>query len=214
MTTTGRKELQHPRFARQYLKIATQSDRRGGAAHRDRLLAWLAGRVLEVGAGQGRNFGHYPDTVTQVVALEPDDTLRSVAENVAASAPVRVTVVPGEAAELPDKDGEFDAVVASLVLCSVDDVPGVLTEIARVLRPDGELRFYEHVRSPHRWAGWLEDAITPLWSRAGGGCHPNRDTETAIRAAGFTITDIDRFGFAFSPFVPKTLHIVGTAVRS
>ncbi|ALV33210.1 class I SAM-dependent methyltransferase [Streptomyces sp. CdTB01] len=213
MTTTGRKELQHPRFARQYLKIAVESDRRGGTAHRDRLLAGLTGRMLEVGAGQGRNFRHYPDTVTEVVALEPDDTLRAVAEQAAGSSDVRVTVVPGEAAELPGKDGEFDAVVASLVLCSVTDVPAALAEIARVLRPGGELRFYEHVRSPRRWAGWLEDAITPLWSRAGGGCHPNRDTEAAIRAAGFTVTEIDRFGFSFSPFLPNTLHIVGTAVR-
>ncbi|MGW7167576.1 class I SAM-dependent methyltransferase [Streptomyces sp. NPDC054884] len=213
MTTTGRKELQHPRFARQYLKVAAESDRRGGASHRDRLLTGLTGRVLEVGAGQGRNFGHYPDTVTEVVALEPDDTLRSVAEQAAASAPVRVRVVAGEAAELPNKSGEFDAAVASLVFCSVADVPGALTEIARVLRRGGELRFYEHVRSPHRWAGRLEDAITPLWSRAAGGCHPNRDTEAAVRAAGFTITDIDGFGFSPSAFLPKTLHIVGTAVR-
>ncbi|MDX3241567.1 class I SAM-dependent methyltransferase [Streptomyces sp. ME18-1-4] len=214
MTATGRKELQHPRFARQYLKIAGEADRRGGTAHRDRLLAGLTGRVLEVGAGQGRNFPHYPDTVTEVVALEPDDTLRAVAEQTAASAPVRVTVDAGEAAELPGQEGEFDAVVASLVLCSVERVPKVLAEMARVLRPGGELRFYEHVRSPRRWAGRLEDAITPLWSRAAGGCHPNRDTEAAIRAAGFTMTDIDRFGFSPSPFMPKTLHIVGTAVRS
>lgn len=213
MSATGRKDLQHPRFARQYLKIAAESDRRGGAAHRDRLLAGLAGRVLEVGAGQGRNFPHYPDTVTEMVALEPDDTLRAVADQAAASAPVRVTVVAGEAAELPGEDGEFDAVVASLVLCSVDDVPRVLAEMARVVKAGGGLRFYEHVRSPHRWAGRLEDAITPLWSRAGGGCHPNRDTETAIRAAGFTIADIERFGFSPSAFMPKTQHILGTAVR-
>ncbi|MFJ9542130.1 SAM-dependent methyltransferase [Streptomyces sp. NPDC101225] len=166
MTTTGRKELQHPRFARQYLKMAAESDRRGGAAHRDRLLTGLAGRVLEVGAGQGRNFRHYPDDVTEVVAVEPDDTL-----------------------------------------------PGAPAEAAHVLRPRGELHFYEHVRSPRRWAGLLEDAIIPLWSRAGGGCHPNRDTETAIRAAGFTVREICRFGFSFSPFVPDSLHIIGTAVR-
>ncbi|GAA0642121.1 methyltransferase type 11 [Streptomyces sp. NBRC 14336] len=213
MTTTGRKELQHPRFARQYLKIADQSDRRGGTAHRQRLLAGLAGRVLEVGAGQGRNFPHYPDTVSEVVALEPDDTLRAAAERAAATSSVPVRVISGEAAELPGGDAVFDAVVASLVLCSVDDVPGALAEMSRVLKPGGELRFYEHVRSPHRWMGWLEDAITPLWSRAGGGCHPNRDTEAAIRAAGFTITAINRFGFSFSPYVPKTLHIVGSAVR-
>ncbi len=205
--------LQHPRFARQYLKIAAEADRHGGAAHRDRLLAGLTGRVLEVGAGQGRNFPHYPDTVTEVVALEPDDTLRAEAQQAAPAAPVPVTVAAGEAGHLPGNDGEFDAVVASLVLCSVDDVAGVLAEMRRVLRPGGELRFYEHVRSPHRWAGVLEDAITPLWRRAGGGCHPNRDTETAIRAAGFTVEHIDRFGFSFSRLVPNTLHILGTAIR-
>ena len=213
VTATGRKQLQHPRSARQYLKIAAEADRRGGATHRDRLLAGLTGRVLEVGAGQGRNFLHYPRTVAEVVALEPDDTLRTAAEQTAASAPVPVTVVPGEASGLPGENGEFDAVVASLVLCSVEDVSGALAEMFRVLRSGGELRFYEHVRSPRRWAGWLEDAITPLWSRAGGGCHPNRDAEAAIRHSGFTIREIDRFGFSFSPFVPKTQHIVGTAVR-
>jgi ubiquinone/menaquinone biosynthesis C-methylase UbiE len=213
MTVTGRRELQHPRFARQYLKIAAEADRRGGANHRDRLLAGLSGRVLEVGAGQGRNFRHYPETVTEVVALEPDDTLRTAAERAAVSAPVTVTVKAGEAADLPGEDGAFDAVVASLVLCSVDDLPGALAEMRRVLRPGGQLRFYEHVRSPHRCAGLLEDAITPLWSRAGGGCHPNRDTEAAIKAAGFDVTKIDRFGFSFSPFVPKTRHIIGIALR-
>ncbi|MFF8904799.1 class I SAM-dependent methyltransferase [Streptomyces olivaceoviridis] len=214
MTVTGRSELQHPRFSRQYLKIAAEADRRGGADHRDRLLAGLSGRVLEVGAGQGRNVRHYPETVTEVVALEPDDTLRTAAERAAASAPVPVAVVAGEAADLPGVDGAFDAVVASLVLCSVDDLPGVLAEMRRVLRPGGQMRFYEHVRSPHRWAGLLQDAITPLWSRAAGGCHPNRDTESALRAAGFTVTEIDRFGFSFSPLVPKTRHIIGTAVRA
>ncbi|HJT75888.1 MAG TPA: class I SAM-dependent methyltransferase, partial [Gemmataceae bacterium] len=176
--------LQHPRFARQYLKIAAEADRRGAAEHRHRLLDGVAGRILEVGAGQGRNFDHYPDTVTEVVALEPDDTLRRSAEQAAPLAPVPVTVVGGEARSLPGNDGEFDAVVASLVLCSVDDLSGALAEMKRVLRLGGELRFYEHVRSPRRWAALLQDAITPLWRRAGGGCHPNRDTEAAIRTAG------------------------------
>ncbi|WP_151484965.1 class I SAM-dependent methyltransferase [Streptomyces albicerus] len=209
----GRKELQHPRFARQYLKMAAVADRRGGTEHRHRLLDGLTGRVLEVGAGQGRNFRHYPDTVEEVVALEPDDTLRTAAEKAAASAPVRVTVVAGEAGQLPGKDGEFDAVIASLVLCTVGDQARALAEIARVLRPGGELRFYEHVRSPRPWAGRLEDAITPLWRRAGGGCHPNRDTEAAIQAAGFAITHIERFGFSPSMLIPNVLHILGTAIR-
>ncbi|MFD3928300.1 class I SAM-dependent methyltransferase [Streptomyces sp. NPDC058614] len=124
-----------------------------------------------------------------------------------------MTVVAGEAGQLPGKGGEFDAVVASLVLCSIDDPAHALAEIARVLRPGGQLRFYEHVRSPRPWAARLEDAITPLWRRAAGGCHPNRDTEAAIRRAEFTVSDIDGFGFSFSALAPNTLHILGTAIR-
>jgi len=105
----------------------------------------------------------------------------------------------------------FDAVVASLVLCSVSDVPGGLAELRRVLKPDGELRFFEHVRSDKPWFGLLEDAITPLWSRVGGGCHPNRDTAAAIRAAGFEMQTLDRFSYAPLRFFPAHAHVLGRA---
>lgn len=210
---TRREPFQHPRFARAYLTVAERSDRRGGAEHRRRLLAGLRGRVLEVGAGQGRNFPHYPGTVAEIVVVEPEDTLRAAAGHAAATAPVPVTVRDGHAGRLPDPDGAFDAVVFSLVLCSVGDVPAALAEAARVLRPGGQLRFYEHVRSRHRAAGLLEDALTPLWRRTNGGCHPNRDTEAAVRAAGFTIDRIDRFGFSPSGLLPPTAHVLGTATR-
>jgi SAM-dependent methyltransferase len=208
-------DLQHPRFARAYLKVAARADSRGGAEHRRRLLEGLTGRVMEVGAGQGRNFRHYPGTVAEVVAIEPDATLRAAAERAAARAPVTVpvTVRAGHAGELPGADGEFDAVVFSLVLCSVGDPAVALAEAARVLRPGGQLRFYEHVRSPRRWAAALEDAVTPLWRRAAGGCHPNRDTESAIRNAGFAIDRIDRFGFSPSAVMPPTAHLLGSATK-
>lgn len=213
---TGRRQrpnLQHPRFARAYLRIAERADRRGGAEHRRRLLEGLSGRVMEVGAGQGRNFRHYPATVAEVVALEPDETLRTAAEHAARQAPVPVTVRAGHAGGLPSGDEAFDAVVFSLVLWSVGEPAVALAEAARVLRPGGQLCFYEHVRSPRRWAAALEDAITPLWSRAAGGCHPNRDTEATIRAAGFTIDRVDHFGFSPSAAMPPTAHILGTATR-
>ena len=204
-------QFQHPRFARMYERISAESERRGTAGHRDRLLAGLTGRVIEVGAGNGMNFSRYPGTVTEVVAVEPDDHLRALADQATARAAVPVRVVAGHASALPADDASFDAAVTSLVLCSFPDVPAALAEIRRVLKPGGQLRFFEHVRSARPWLGLLEDAITPLWSRVGGGCHPNRDTATAIRAAGFDIADLDRFSYAPLRFYPSHAHILGRA---
>jgi len=194
-----------------YERISVESEQRGTAEHRDRALAGLSGRVIEVGAGNGLNFGHYPGTVTEVLAVEPEDRLRALAEEAAATAPVPVRVVAGHADALPAQDATFDAAVASLVLCSVPDPAGALAEIRRVLRPGGQLRFFEHVRSANPLLGLAQDAITPLWSRVGGGCHPNRDTAAAIRAAGFHVEQLDRFCYAPLRFVPPHTHILGRA---
>ena len=208
---TDLSEFQHPRFARMYERISAESEQRGTAEHRDRALAGLSGRVIEMGAGNGMNFAHYPATVTEVVAVEPEDHLRALAERVAEGASVPVRVVAGHATALPVEDAGFDAAVASLVLCSVSDVPAALAELRRVLKPSGELRFFEHVRSTKPWFAVLEDVVTPLWSRVGGGCHLNRDTAAAIRAAGFDIESHDRFHYAPLRFFPSQAHILGIA---
>lgn len=204
-------EFQHPRFARAYERISAEAEQRGTAGHRDRALGGLAGRVIEVGAGNGLNFAHYPPTVTEVVAVEPEDRLRALAGQAAANAAMPVRVVAGHAGALPAETGTFDAAVVSLVLCSVDDVAGALAELRRVLRPGGELRFFEHVRSTVPVFGALQDLLTPLWSRAGGGCHLNRDTAASIRAAGFDIEELDRVTYAPVRFVPPHAHIIGRA---
>ena len=143
--------------------------------------------------------------------MEPDDHLRALAERAALKAAVPVRVVAGHATALPVEDGSFDAAVASLVLCSVPDMPAALAELRRVLKPGAELRFFEHVRSDKPWFGLLENAITPLLSRVGGGCHPNRDTAAAIRAAGFDIETLDQFSYAPLRFFPGHTHILGRA---
>jgi ubiquinone/menaquinone biosynthesis C-methylase UbiE len=203
--------FQHPRFARMYERISAESEQRGTAEHRVRALAGLVGHVIEVGAGNGMNFAHYPDTVDEVLAVEPEDRLRALAEQAAGRAPVPVRVVAGHAEALPAGDGTYDAAVVSLVLCSVPDVAGALAEIRRVIGPGGELRFFEHVRSDQPWFGLLQDVVTPLWSRAGGGCHLIRDTAAAIRAAGFDIEQLDRVSYSPLRFVPAHAHIVGRA---
>lgn len=207
------RRLENPRFARAYLRLAPRADEHGVGAHRDRLLAGLSGVVCEVGAGQGLNFARYPATVSRVIAVEPEPTLRVAAREAARAAQVPVGVVAADAGSLPLADAGCDAVVASLVLCSVDDLAAVLAEVARVLRPGGTLTFYEHVRSSHALVGAVEDLATPLWTRLAGGCHPNRDTPRAISEAGFTLTALDRFGYSPGGLVPPTAHVIGRAVR-
>jgi SAM-dependent methyltransferase len=209
-------DIPRPRFARMYLKAGPRVDRRGAADHRRRLLEGLAGRVVEVGAGSGLNFVHYPATVTGVIAIEPEPTLRAAAERAAIAAPVPVTVSEGTAEALPLQEGEMDAAVASLVLCSVPDQGRALAEIRRALRPDGELRFYEHViaeRQPLRAILQLADR-SRLWPALCGGCHAARDTAATIDAAGFTIERCERFGFRAGALEPSIPHILGAARRS
>ena len=209
---SGPAELQHPRFARAYARAVEGMNRRGADEHRRALLAGLTGRIVEIGAGDGSNFAHYPHTVTEVLAVEPDDYLRSIASERAASTSVPIRVVAGTAETIPAPDGSADAVVASLVLCSVSDQAAALAEARRVLRPGGILAFYEHVRSDRKVLAAVEDVMTPLWQRAAGGCHPNRDTLQSIIAAGFHVRVNERFGFSVQPLSPRVAHILGHAV--
>lgn len=206
-------DIPHPRFARWYMKGSEESEQRGAAEHRRRMLEGLAGRVVEVGSGHGLNFPHYPATVTEVIAIEPEPTLRAAAEKAALDAPVPISVRAGTADALPLEDGSMDAAVASLMLCSVPDQGSALAEMRRVLRDGGELRFYEHViasRQPLRGFLQLLDR-SRIWPTLAAGCHPARDTGAAIEAAGFTMERYERFGFAAGPMQPKIPHILGTA---
>jgi ubiquinone/menaquinone biosynthesis C-methylase UbiE len=207
------KHLQHPRFARAYARAVGRMNGRGATEHRRRILAGLHGSVIEIGAGDGSAFRLYPLAVTRILALEPDDYLRSLALKRAATSAVPVTVVPAAAEHIPADDGSADAVVASLVLCSVADQAAALAEIRRVLRPGGILAYYEHVRSERPVLAAVEDLLTPAWQRLAGGCHPNRDTLAAIAAAGFTIQENQRFGFAVQSLAPPVDHILGHATR-
>jgi len=213
MTTT---DIARPRFARMYQRSAASAEQRGATAHRQRLLEGLRGTVVEIGAGHGLNFPHYPPEVTEVIAIEPEPTLRSHAETAAEGATVPIRVLAGVADELPVADASADAVVTSLVLCSVPDQQHALAEIKRVLRPDGELRFYEHVVprcQPKRLLLQVIDRCG-IWPKIAGGCHPARDTTEAIMQAGFDIEEIERFGFSAQRFEPLIPHILGIARRN
>lgn len=182
--------------------------------HRRELLSGVRGRVLELGAGTGANFGFYPRDVGEVVAVEPEPYLRGKAIEAAASAPVPVTVVDGTADRLPAEDESVDVAVACLVLCSVPDQAAALAELRRVLRPGGEVRFYEHVLSETARVALTQRMVDRLfWPRAFGGCHTARDTTGAIAEAGFVI-ERRRHVQVGPAFVPAATHVLGTARRA
>lgn len=176
-------------------------------------LAGLSGRVLEVGAGTGSNFAFYPETVTEVVAAEPESQLRDAALIAAAAAPVPVTVV-ASTVEALDAAEPFDAIVCSLVLCSVDRPQDVLRQLYTLLKPGGELRYFEHVASPGLRGGLQRVADATFWPRLFGNCHTHRDTEQAITAAGFAVTT-SRRGHQFPAWAPLPVSefALGSASR-
>jgi len=152
----------------------------------ERWRAWLTagarGLTLDVGCGTGRNLPRFPNNV-RAVGIEPcPETLRKARRRSPSSLLVR-----GSAEALPFRDGTFDTVVSGLVFCSVPSAAAGLAEVRRVLKGDGQLRMLEHVRATVPWKARLQDRFQPLWTRLAGGCHPNRDTEAAVEAAGFTI---------------------------
>ena len=177
------------------------------------MLAGLSGHVIEVGSGDGRSFEHYPPEVTEVLAVEPDPTARSAAAERARLTRVPIDLVAGTAESLPAPDGAFDAAVVMGLLCSVPNPAAALRELRRVLKPGGELRFWEHVRSGNAAFRAFQRGIDALfWTRALGGCRTTRNTAAAIRAAGFELVAVDR-GFHSSSVLTITSapYILGIA---
>jgi len=165
-----------------YDAICALAERRGLGRWRQWLTQGARGSTLDLGCGTGRNLPLFPADV-RVLGLDPEmDALRRARRRAPG-----VALVCGSAEALPFRPGAFDTVVSGLVLCSVPDPVRGLAEVRRVLRPGGTLRALEHVRSTRRWKARVQDWIQPAWTRFAGGCHPNRETERTVEAAGFTI---------------------------
>jgi SAM-dependent methyltransferase len=204
-------DLHHPLFARIFDRLSRLMERELGPV-RERLLAGLDGRVLELGAGNGINFAHYPAAVTEVVAIEPEPYLRVRAQSAAAAAPIPVRVQPGLAGELGLDAQSFDAAVCSLVLCSVPDQRAALVDLHRGLRPGGQLRFLEHVRGGGALKSSLQRGLdrSGLWPAMAGGCHCSRDTVAALRQAGYEVEEVRTIDLGPS-WTLTNPHVLGVA---
>jgi ubiquinone/menaquinone biosynthesis C-methylase UbiE len=212
-TILGTVSLYGNLFAALYDRVMADTEKAGLHDRRRELLSGLSGRVVEIGGGTGVNLELYPATVTEVVTCEPEEPMARRLEGKLGGASVPVRVVRAPAESLPFEDGTFDHAVSTLVLCTVDDPAKSLSELRRVLKPDGTLVFLEHVRADEAALARWQDRLHPLWVRVGHGCHCNRPTLDTIRAAGFTVDDVDHGRLPKAPPIVRPM-IAGVAARS
>ncbi len=168
---------------------------------RSTLLGGARGRVVEIGAGTGLNIAHYRDGIAELVLIEPEPGMRRrLARRLQRHARVaRIVDAPAERLALADTS--VDTVVSTLVLCTVNDPERALREIARVLRPDGQLLFIEHVRASSRFLAACQDNLLQPWRRFAGGCRCNRPTVELMRACGFAVAADDVVWRGMPPIV-------------
>lgn len=160
----------------------------GMRSRRGMLVGGAYGRVVEIGAGTGLNIAHYPDRVTELVLAEPVPSMRRRLAHRLRRYGRTARIVDAPAERLPFADASVDTVVSTLVLCTVEHPERALREIARVLRPDGQFLFIEHVRANSRFLAFLQDRLLHPWRHFGGGCRCNRPTGELMRACGFAVT--------------------------
>jgi ubiquinone/menaquinone biosynthesis C-methylase UbiE len=186
----------HPRFAAFYEWFARLGQqRRLIDPLREATAGQASGVVLEVGAGTGLNFAWYdPARVERVLATEPDSAMLTYAQERLSQARIPLTLTQASVEALPFAENTFDSAVVTLVFCSVSDPIRSLQEIKRVLKPEGTLFLFEHVRSQNALTASVQDALVPVTTRLFGHCHWNRNTERAVQEAGFQVTQVRHLG--------------------
>ena len=199
----------HPVFARLYNWLTWAGELTTIGRWRTEALQAAKGRLLIVGLGPGHDLAHLPPAVTHVVAVEPAAAMRRIARRRKCSTPVELIAGVGERLPLPA--ASVDCVLLALVLCSVDDPVAVLGEVARVLRPGGEVFVLEHVRARDgSMLGRLQDRLARPWARIAGGCEPHRRTRHALVSAGYDTSGLgDRTCVLNVPLLAP--HLVGVA---
>jgi SAM-dependent methyltransferase len=176
--------------------------------YRERVIAAAEGRVLEIGAGSGRNLPFYGSSAKQILALEPSPKLVAMARSVQPSE-IPVSFLEASAETIPLDDRSVDTVVTTWTLCTIPQAAAALGEMRRVLRLGGKLLFVEHGLAPDQGVRWWQDRLTPPWKSISGGCHLNRPIRTMIEATGFRI---DRLATGYMPGLkPMTFMYEGSA---
>ncbi|PDT80161.1 class I SAM-dependent methyltransferase [Sinorhizobium sp. BJ1] len=175
---------------------------------RERVIGAAEGRVLEIGVGSGLNLPFYSPRVREIFALEPDPNLLAMARR-APPIDAPLYFIEASAEQIPLDDSSVDTVVTTWTLCTIPEAAEALTEMRRVLRPQGKLLFVEHGLSPDRGVRWWQDTLTPIWRRISGGCHLNRPIQSMIEGAGFGIERIET-GYMRGP-KPMTFMYEGSA---
>lgn len=183
------------------------------AERKQNLLGNLQGHILEIGPGTGANLPYYP-TGIHWIGVEPNPFMHDYLREKAEALGLNIELHQGTAERLPVDDNQMDAVVSTLVLCSVPDLAGTLAEIVRVLKPGGQFMFIEHVVAGEgTLLRQVQRGIRPVWKMLGDGCHPDRETWKALEAAGFAQVDYEHFSGPVPIPVVKP-HIIGVATKS
>jgi ubiquinone/menaquinone biosynthesis C-methylase UbiE len=200
-------------FAATYERLMKDTEEAGMRERRRGLVARAQGTTVELGAGTGLNFGHYPEEVTELVLTEPFEPMaRRLRERAESGGGRPVNVIEAPADRLPLDDASADTVVCTLVLCTVDDVPATLAEVARVLKPGGRLLFAEHVRSAEPGVARWQDRLETPWRLLGHGCRCNRDTVASIERSPLRIESVELGQLPKSPPIVRPLA-VGSALK-
>ncbi|WP_225336622.1 class I SAM-dependent methyltransferase [Halomicrobium urmianum] len=202
---TDRRAPSHPLFAAVYDPAMAAVEGTLLRPHRNYLVDDLRGAVLDVGAGTGAMFPYFDavaDGTVSFHAVEPDPYMRRRARETADELGVDIDLGSAGAESLPYDDDSFDVVIASMVFCTIPDVERALSEVARVLRPGGEFRFFEHVLDDG-WRARVQSLIAPLWKRVAGGCHLTRQTASLFAAdRSFDVVEVDRMNLGVTPIRP------------